>query len=235
MPTDHQVVTATDISGVLMDRLAVEVAVDPSTTPNTLVVPAEQWAPAGRVLRDEVGLAYFDWLSAVDLGPAGFEILAHLGRVGDAARFDHWLIKTSVPAEDPHLGSLTGVYRGAAWHERETYEMFGIIFDDHPYLVPLLLPDGFEGHPLRKDFVLASRVAKEWPGAKEPGEPSHGGPARRRMQPPGVPDESWGPRPPGSAPELSERGPAPAGAESDNSEAPRPRVRRPQPRPEPPT
>ena len=48
--------------------------------------------------------------------------------------------------------------------------MFGIEFDGHPNLVPLLLPDGFEGHPLRKDFVLAARAAKAWPGAKEPGE-----------------------------------------------------------------
>ena len=67
--------------------------------------------------------------------------------------------------------------------------MFGVIFDGHPRLEPLLLPDGFTGHPLRKDFVLASRVAKEWPGAKEPGE-SHTGATRRRMRPPGVP-EDW--------------------------------------------
>src|SRR5258705_10319838 len=84
--------------------------------------------------------------------------------------------------------------------------MFGVSFDGHPNLVPLLLPDGFEGNPLRKEFVLASRVAKPWPGAKEPGESDHGpaaaktgAPGRRRTLPPGVPDpETWGPRPPGS-------------------------------------
>ena len=48
--------------------------------------------------------------------------------------------------------------------------MFGIDFPGHPNLVPLLLPPEFEGHPLRKDFVLAARVAKPWPGAIEPGE-----------------------------------------------------------------
>ena len=78
--------------------------------------------------------------------------------------------------------------------------MFGIDFDGHPHLVPLLLPDGFEGHPLRKDFVLASRVAKAWPGAKEPGEsdaeaarlagPAQD-PAARRARP-----RAWGPRAP---------------------------------------
>ena len=82
----------------------------------------------------------------------------------------HVLLRTRVPREAATLPTLTGVFRGAAWHERETHEMFGIDFDGHPGLVPLLLPDGFEGHPLRKEFVLASRVAKPWPGAKEPGE-----------------------------------------------------------------
>ena len=100
-------------------------------------------------------------------------------------------LRTRVPRADPRLGSLIEVFPGAGWHERETYEMFGVEFDGHPHLVPLLLPDGFTGHPLRKDFVLAARVAKEWPGAKEPGE-SHTGATRRRMRPPGVPDD-WGP------------------------------------------
>jgi NADH-quinone oxidoreductase subunit C len=89
------------------------------------------------------------------------------------------------------------VWTGANWHERETFEMFGVVFDGHPNLVPLLLPDGFEGHPLRKEFVLASRVAKAWPGAKEPGESDRdtevAAPGRRRMLPPGVPAPGeWG-------------------------------------------
>ena len=92
------------------------------------------------------------------------------------------------------------MWAGANWHERETFEMFGVVFDGHPNLVPLLLPDGFEGHPLRKEFVLASRVAKAWPGAKEPGESDQdlhrerSSPGRRRMLPPGVPGpDEWGP------------------------------------------
>jgi NADH-quinone oxidoreductase subunit C len=78
------------------------------------------------------------------------------------------------------------VFAGADWHERETHEMFGIEFSGHPGLAPLLLPPGFEGHPLRKDFVLAARVAKAWPGEKEPG----GDRPRRRARPLGVP-EDW--------------------------------------------
>ena len=107
----------------------------------------------------------------------------------------------------PGCATATEVYRGANWHERETHEMFGMIFDGHPNLMPLLLPDGFEGHPLRKEFVLAARVAKPWPGAKEPGESGRGAPSRRRMLPPGVPQD-WGPAARRAAEEKQARQPA---------------------------
>ena len=56
------------------------------------------------------------------------------------------------------------VYAGADWHERECWEMFGIVFDGHPSLRHLYLPAEFEGHPLRKDFPLLARDVKPWPG-----------------------------------------------------------------------
>ena len=125
------------------------------------------------------------------------------------------LVRTLIPRDKPVLATLSEVYAGANWHERETFEMFGITFEGHPNLIPLLLPDGFEGNPLRKEFILASRVAKPWPGAKEPGESDHapaGAPSRRRTLPPGVPDpETWGPRPPGS-PDPDPLAPAQAAA-----------------------
>ncbi|MFC0864138.1 NADH-quinone oxidoreductase subunit C [Sphaerimonospora cavernae] len=130
------------------------------------------------------GFEFFDWLTGVDDPPDGFHVVAH---VFDPVAMAHLLVRTRVPRADPRLPTATGVFRGADWHERETFEMFGVVFDGHPDLRPLLLPDGFEGHPLRKDFVLAARVAKAWPGAKEPGESGHGSPSRRKMLPPGVP------------------------------------------------
>ncbi|GHE36211.1 hypothetical protein GCM10017673_43460 [Streptosporangium violaceochromogenes] len=134
------------------------------------------------------GYAFFDWLTAVDEPPDGFAVVAH---VYDPAARARLLLRTRVPRADPRLPSAVGVFKGADWHERETFEMFGVAFEGHPHLVPLLLPEGFEGFPLRKDFVLAARVAKAWPGAKEPGESGHGSPSRRKTLPPGVPAD-WG-------------------------------------------
>ncbi len=157
----------------------------------TLDVPAADWVAAHQQARDAAGLTFFDWLSAYDDTEAGLAVISHLWSVPERRGL---LLRTRVPRGEPRLASLTGIFRGANWHERETFEMFGIIFDGHPLLIPLLLPDGFEGHPLRKEFVLASRVAKSWPGAKEPGESDHDGvPTRRKMAPPGVPDpDDWG-------------------------------------------
>ncbi|WP_326738069.1 NADH-quinone oxidoreductase subunit C [Streptomyces sp. NBC_01022] len=161
----------------------------------TVDVPPTSWIAALETARDGLGCTYFDWLSAVDEPGTGFRVCAHVAALpAEGGSVRRLLVRTTVPHEAAVLPTAIGVYAGAAWHERETHEMFGIGFDGHPHLVPLLLPEGFEGHPLRKDFVLAARVAKAWPGAKEPGESEHGGPKRRTMLPPGVPDPNeWGP------------------------------------------
>ncbi len=155
----------------------------------TVLVPPAAWLDALLFARDELGCDFFDWLSAVDELDTGLAVVAH---VYSLAGRHHLLLRTLVAPGSPALPTATGIYRGAAWHERETHEMFGVDFTGHPGLAPLLLPDGFEGHPLRKDFVLVARVAKDWPGAKEPGD--HGGAARGgRRLPPGVP-EGWRPQ-----------------------------------------
>jgi NADH-quinone oxidoreductase subunit C len=158
----------------------------------TVDVPPESWRDALRAARDDAELAcdFFDWLSAVDELAAGFDVVVHLW---STTRRHGVLLRTRIPRSPAVLASVVDLFPGAAWHERETHEMFGIDFDGHGELRPLLLPPEFEGHPLRKEFVLASRVAKPWPGAKEPGESVAGG-GRRPVRPPGVPAPGeWGP------------------------------------------
>jgi len=162
-------------------------------------VLSARWVDACTKARDSLRLSFFDWLSAVDELEGVFTVVAHLYDPHDRHRL---LLRTRVGESGPaSLATITGVFAGASWPERETCEMFGIDFEGHPNLVPLLLPDGFEGYPWRKSFVLASRAAKPWPGAKEPGESDHGAsPSRRKTLPPGVPDPAtWGPRRDGEA------------------------------------
>ncbi len=74
----------------------------------------------------------------------------------DFSRYDFDLcrvvIRVRTPRTDPHLPTITTVYTGANWHEREAHDFFGIIFDGHPHLIPLLLPEDADFHPLLKDF-----------------------------------------------------------------------------------
>lgn len=189
--------TGEELTARFSQRFGTEAAPELSYGQLTVDVPASVWIDALTFARDELGCSFFDWLTGVDELDEGFSIVVHLW---SPAERHHVLLRTRVTRDAPVLPSATAIFRGANWHERETYEMFGVQFSGHPNLVPLLLPDGFEGNPLRKEFVLAARAAKTWPGAKEPGESDRdtaAAPARRRMLPPGVPDpQTWGPRPP---------------------------------------
>jgi NADH-quinone oxidoreductase subunit C len=74
------------------------------------------------------------------------------------------VIKADLDDSNPVVPTMTKVFAGADWHERETWEMYGFWFEGHPHLVHLYLPMGFEGYPLRKDFPLLAREVKPWPG-----------------------------------------------------------------------
>jgi NADH-quinone oxidoreductase subunit C len=96
-------------------------------------------------------------------GSAGrFQVFACV----ESTRRPRWriILKTDVDENDMRVESWVPVYPGADWHEREAWEMFGLVFDGHPSLRHLYLPSEFEGHPLRKDFPLLAREVKPWPG-----------------------------------------------------------------------
>lgn len=161
-----------------------EAAVAVGRPPVVWVAP-DAWRPAVVALRDGLGLDSFDRLTAVDEGDGTVTVVLHLWSVVRRAG-----LLVTTPATD-RIASLSPVFAGAAWHEREAAEMFGLNFEGHPGLEPLLLPPGFAGAPLRKEFVLASRVVVPWPGAPEPGESVADAraarPSRRRAAPLGVP------------------------------------------------
>jgi NADH-quinone oxidoreductase subunit C len=82
-----------------------------------------------------------------------FDVVANLvsTRYGERLR-----IKVGVPADEPSLPTITPLYAGADFYERETWDLFGIVFEGHPDLTRLLMPDEWEGHPLRKDYAVGS-------------------------------------------------------------------------------
>ena len=85
-----------------------------------------------------------------------------LGESGGRVR-----LEVSAPDADPHIPSLVGVYPACNWHERETWDFFGIIFDGHPALTRIQMPDDWKGHPQRKDYPLGG-IPVEYRGAKIP-------------------------------------------------------------------
>ena len=113
--------------------------------------------------------------SAMVTGYAGGDTrLQVFSRVTSIERGHGLTLKVDIPDDDPTIDSWTPLYRGADWHEREIWEMFGITFTDHPHLVHMYLPGDFEGHPMRKDFPLLARRVKPWPGIVDV-EPMPGG------------------------------------------------------------
>jgi NADH-quinone oxidoreductase subunit C len=76
-------------------------------------------------------------------------------------------LEVAAPDADPHIPSLFGVYPTTDWHERETYDFFGIVFDGHPALTRIEMPDDWEGHPQRKDYPLGG-IPVEYHGAEIP-------------------------------------------------------------------
>ncbi|MGQ0615677.1 MAG: NADH-quinone oxidoreductase subunit C [Acidimicrobiia bacterium] len=159
-----------------------------------LRVTAAAWVTAGTFARHKLNCRYFGFLSAIDWRPSPFgryeeseidnPVLGRLGadyelapgytggdtrfqvfaRVADIDGHRSFTLKVDVPDETLTLDSWATVYAGANWHERETWEMFGINFAGHPDMRHIYLPGEFEGFPLRKDFPLLARIVKPWPG-----------------------------------------------------------------------
>ncbi len=116
----------------------------------TLVVDPAKIVPVCRLLKDQEEYIRLATVTALDHYPAEprFEVVYHLHSL---ARNRYLRLKCTL-AEGASIDSLTGVWRGANWYERETFDLFGIAFAGHPNLTRILMPEDWQGHPLRKDF-----------------------------------------------------------------------------------
>ena len=114
-------------------------------------------------LRDdpELQFDYLMCLSGVDYGKGTLGVVYHLCSMTKRHKI---ALRVEVPAENAQVPSVEPVWQSAGWHEREAYDMFGIVFTGHPDLRRILLPDDYPGHPLRKDF----KVPEFYQGMKVP-------------------------------------------------------------------
>ncbi len=134
----------------------------------SVIVRKDRIVDICRYLHDDAEL-HFDYLSdlcGVDyLGKKTprFEVVYNLYSI----KYRHRIrLKAQVSEESPEIDSVISVWRSADWHEREAYDMFGITFEGHPDLRRILMPEDWEGHPLRKDYPL-NDLEKEYRGYEE--------------------------------------------------------------------
>lgn len=119
----------------------------------TVVIAPEKIRECCRFLKQQQQFARLSGITAVDWHPADprFEVVYHLHSL---ERNERLRLKCRLSGEAPEIDSVTGVWRGADWYEREVYDLFGIVFRDHPNLCRIMLPEDWEGHPLRKDYPV---------------------------------------------------------------------------------
>jgi NADH-quinone oxidoreductase subunit C len=175
-----------------------------------------------RAARDELQLDMLVDLTAWDRIPASprFEAVYLLGRAGSS---DRLTVKVQVDGRPPRLPTATGLYRGAAFPEREVYDMYGIVFDGHPDLRRILMPDDWEGYPLRRDYSLFEEPVEfhghtpKVPSAIIPYFPPGSGSGSGGATPPSTGSGAGDQPPPGEAPGWGWQPPSapPAGPETE--------------------
>jgi NADH-quinone oxidoreductase subunit C len=136
----------------------------------TVFVRREHLPAVARALRDDPALRFEMCMSVSGvhfLHEEGRELHAvyHLISVTHGSR--RLRLEVTAPDADPHIPSVVATWPGADWHERETWDMFGIVFDGHPALTRILMPDDWPGHPQRKDYPLGG-VPVEYKGGTVP-------------------------------------------------------------------
>ena len=120
----------------------------------TITIPREAIVDVCWVLKTNHGFNMLADLCGVDRGPEEdprFEVNYHLFSTG---HFNRLRLKVLLSEDEPNVPSVVTVWKTANWHERETFDLFGIKFDNHPDLRRILLPSDFDGHALRKDYPL---------------------------------------------------------------------------------
>jgi NADH-quinone oxidoreductase subunit C len=119
----------------------------------TVEIAPEKLVAACLFLKRDLQFERLSTVTAVDRYPSSprFELVYHLHSI---ARNERLRLKCRIGGENPEIDSATAVWRSANWYEREVFDLFGVHFRNHPDLRRILMPDDWEGHPLRKDYPV---------------------------------------------------------------------------------
>lgn len=159
VPGSGQALSGQAIADLVRARFSGSVlAVTEHRGQTVIEVKREDLVEVCRFLHDEPAL-WFDYLSDVSSVdnlrrpeiPLRFESTVYLYSIPHNHRI---AVRVRMPEEDPSCPSVSGIWRGANWHERESYDLMGITYTGHPDLRRIMMPDGWSGHPLRKDYPL---------------------------------------------------------------------------------
>nr|WP_216210674.1 NADH-quinone oxidoreductase subunit C [Amycolatopsis aidingensis] len=154
-------------NGIPVDEAIQQVTVDRGEI--TFYVAREHLVGVCRTLRDDPGLRFemCSSVSGVDYGPEVPQRLHSVYHLMSMTFRRRIRLEVTLDIEDPHLPSVVEVYATADWQEREAYDMFGIVYQGHPALTRILMPDDWDGHPQRKDYPLGG-IPVEYKGAEIP-------------------------------------------------------------------
>ena len=133
----------------------------------TLHVRREKLVEVSQILRDELKFEMCLGVSGAHYPDESGRELRALYPLLSLTRNQRIRIEVAAPDSDPHIPSVVAIWAGNNWHERETYDMFGIVFDGHPALTRIFMPDDWNGHPQRKDYPLGG-IPVEYKGATVP-------------------------------------------------------------------
>jgi NADH-quinone oxidoreductase subunit C len=133
----------------------------------TLFIKAARLVDVAKILRDQLRFEMCVGVNGIHFPEETSRELHAVYSLLSITRNQRIRLEVCVSEKEPHIPSVVGVWAGANWHERETYDMLGIIFDNHPGLTRILMPDDWSGFPQRKDYPLGG-IEIEYKGATVP-------------------------------------------------------------------
>jgi len=161
-----------ELASAIKNKFQIDVKVKPRRRLDAGKIPREKLLEFCTFLKEELSFEHATCVAGNDLRRS-FEVIYHLSSYSNRCMIQ---FRVELPRDDPSVDSISYLWGGANWHERETYDMYGIIFKNHPKLERVLMPEGTDFFPFRKDLKLLDhwKIDWEYKGKRPPPQPMIG-------------------------------------------------------------